>query len=693
MFSSPWFIAPIIIAAAGGAWLLYRTDPFSGEPGRGNAVFWLMAAARFAGIFSILILLLNPLITSSRKRTEKPVFVVAIDNSESMVLSADSTFLKNELPAKMEALQENLGEKYEVRTILFGEKVSDNRQPDYTDRLSNFSGLFDEVRSRFYGRNLGSILILSDGIFNTGNNPLFVSNLPDAPFHTLAIGDTTLRRDVKIREARFNATVLKGNRFPVELEIRADGCSGEQVTLKVSENEKELYSETFSIGSNSFGRVSRIMLDAPEAGKRHLVATVSNLPDEQSYANNRRDIFIEVIEARQKVLILMEAPHPDVAALRGIIDNRDNLEAEVALVSEFKGNLSDYHLLILHQLPGTSFNSETLLAEAINRNIPHMFILGQRTHFEQFNRLSQSLKFSGRAGSVSESMPSLNLKFSFFALPDEAASAQGVLPPLNVPYGNFTNVNPANVLGYQQIGSVKTELPLIYLDEKTLPRHAVICGTGVWRWRLYEYEKLNHTRLSDGILGQVIQFLVTRDDKSKFRVFMAKGSMYENERAILQAVVYDANNESTISPDVELTLKNSDGKTFKHKFTRATGQYSLDLGNLPAGSYTYRARVAAEYDYNEVSGSFLIMPLQLEEQNLRADYSLLQNLSEQSGGRFLSKNDWDKIPEILSDLPAMTPISYMETNSRSLLDEWWWLAFIILWLTLEWFTRRRTGFY
>ena len=47
---------------------------------------------------------------------------------------------------------------------------------------------------------------------------------------------------------------------------------------------------------------------------------------EVTYSNNVQDIFIEVMDGREKILILAAAPHPDIAAIKQlIIQNYDTL--------------------------------------------------------------------------------------------------------------------------------------------------------------------------------------------------------------------------------------------------------------------------------------------------------------------------------------------------------------------------------
>jgi hypothetical protein len=108
---------------------------------------------------------------------------------------------------------------------------------------------------------------------------------------------------------------------------------------------------------------------------------------------------------------------------------------------------------------------------------------------------------------------------------------------------------------------------------------------------------------------------------------------------VLQALVYNANNQPITTPDVELRLKDNAGRNFTYQFSRQTGQYSLDMGTLPPGRYNYTAKVLTDYEYPIISGTFDVLPLQLEEQRLDADIGLMENLAVMNGGQRLQLND------------------------------------------------------
>ena len=57
-----------------------------------------------------------------------------------------------------------------------------------------------------------------------------------------------------------------------------------------------------------------------------------------------------MIDNREKILILANAPHPDIAAIEQSISAAQTYEVDVALANDFTKPLKPYSLIILHQV-------------------------------------------------------------------------------------------------------------------------------------------------------------------------------------------------------------------------------------------------------------------------------------------------------------------------------------------------------
>src|SRR5690606_32987069 len=98
------------------------------------------------------------------------------------------------------------------------------------------------------------------------------------------------------------------------------------------------------------------------------------LKDEHTIKNNYRSFYIEVLDARNKILILSGAPHPDVSALKSVLEKDENMEVETQLIEKWEPNLKNVDLIIWHE-PGVLFNASKL--DAIRKSdLPIWYFIG-----------------------------------------------------------------------------------------------------------------------------------------------------------------------------------------------------------------------------------------------------------------------------------------------------------------------------
>jgi hypothetical protein len=243
-----WFTFICILLGAAYAFVLYRNDRSLSE-----VQPWLkktMTALRFVLISLLAFLLLTPLIKTISNEKEKPVIIIAQDNSESIVVNKDSAYYRKDYPAKMNALIDGLRKKYDVKIVSWGDRLSDRISYDYSDKQTDFSGLMDELNVRYSNRNVGAIVVASDGLYNRGSNPALSQNLLKVPVYTIALGDTNVQKDLLIDRVNFNKVVFLGNSFPLEITVQARECAGATTTLTVKEDSVALFTKSIPVIGN-----------------------------------------------------------------------------------------------------------------------------------------------------------------------------------------------------------------------------------------------------------------------------------------------------------------------------------------------------------------------------------------------------------------------------------------------------------
>ncbi len=652
----------------------------------------ILAILRFASIFVITFLLLSPLLKITKQTNEKPIIVLAQDNSQSIIIHKDSSFYKNEYKQKLEKLINDLSKTYDVRTFNFDDKVKENLSIDYNGKQTDISSVFDELITRYTNRNLGALILASDGIYNKGSNPLYTAGKLKAPVFTIALGDTLVRKDLLIQKLNYNRITYLGNTFPLQIIVNANKAKGKTAKLRVNKGAKEIFNKNINITSDSYSETINFTTEAKESGLQKYSISLSPIENEITLSNNRKDIFIEVLDARQKILILAAAPHPDISAIKQTLENNRNYDVQVALANEFTKSVTDYNLIIMHQLPSVNNVMGKVFADLEKANIPVLYILGAQSNINQFNAANTGLSIAAKNQAFNDALPFAVNEFPYFTVSDESKKMLNYFPPLTSFYGNYKISTSAEPLLMQKIGNVSTNQPLIVFNQNMGGKNGVIAGEGLWRWKLANYAQKNNTDAFDELITKTVQYLAVRIEKGLFKVSIP-AVFDENQQIEFDAELYNDSYELINEADVNLTIFNSQGKKFTYQFNRTSNAYHLNAGIFPQGDYKFQAIVKLKNKTLTQNGSFSVTALDAEYLNTVANHQLLYNLAKQSGGEMIYPSDIDKLSDLLKTREDIKVVKYTQKKYDDLINLSWIFFLILGLLSAEWFLRKRNGGY
>ncbi|MGK0279824.1 MAG: hypothetical protein ACI9RU_002604 [Litorivivens sp.] len=686
-----WFL---ILCIAGGliaGAVLYLRDRLNRH--FGDLLRYTLFLMRAVVVSILAFFLLKPLIKTSEREVEKPIIVIAQDNSESLIVDGDSSAFFNDYMGSLAQMRLSLEENYDVRTLSFGEKVTEGWDNiDLTDQTTNFSDLMDEVYNRFSNRNLGAVIVASDGIYNTGLNPQYAARKLEAPIYAIALGDTTPQKDVLIAHVSNNRLAYLGNLFPMDIRVDAHGMESRKTTLKITHKGETVHSEAISFNDTEHSSVVSVLLDADKSGLQKYVVSIGALDGEITASNNVRSVFIDVLDSRQKVLLLAASPHPDLAALKLAIDKNDLYESETMLIKDFDGKVDEYNLVILHQLPSVSDASSTVMRALAEKEIPTLFILGGGTNFNDFNDLSLGISVKGFSGTLTEINSSFAEGFTLFMVDDELQQLVKKFPPLHIPFGNINYSPGMTTMLQQRAGILDTGDPLLTFNQQNNRKIGVLLGEGIWRWRLFTYlEKQNHDPF-DRMISKVVQFLASQDDKSRFRID-TETDWLENQSVSFESEVYNLSYELVQDVEVSMSIKDEEGKQFNFQFSPLGDGFKLDAGSFPSGNYTFTATTEVGGESLSERGEFSVSEIQLEQVKTRANHRMLFNFAEASGGRMITPTELDSLPNIIFNSGKVQSISHETRILSDFINTKWILYLLLGFLAIEWLLRKRNGTY
>ena len=644
----------------------------------------LLFVLRTIVVAIVVMLFINPYIKQKTYKVEQPIVVIAQDNSESIILNKDSVFYKTIYPKIVDSLVEVLEKDYDVETVLFGEQ--------YT----NISAALSTVQRQFYKKNVGAVLLLSDGIVNQGVNPeLNIANYP-FPIYAVTLGDTITYPGMTIKEVRYNKTVPANMLFPLRVTANATNLKGSDMNVIVKMDGTEVEDISVPVTSNRFSKTFDFNIDSGDEGVKNIEIFLTPVEthgraslqrDAARPVTTTRRVFINVTDKKYRVLCIARAPHPDIAAIKSALD--DHFEFEVVYDGNVD-NVKDYDLLILH-----NYSTKSM--------IPSLSIIG--SDFESFNESQNIVKIGrGAANTNLDVRGRFNNSFGLFTINSDIKNELKSYPPLALPHCEIAfNAHHDDVF-MMNIMDLESPNPLLaFANDNEGNKHAILFGTGCWRWKLYEYFHHHNNDGFNELFSKTVKYLLTEKDKEL--TINHKESYLNTENISISAELRNPSRELVNEPDLNITItQNITGtdainrvstaaSSYDYVFSKGDNNYNLNIGMLPEGIYNYRAHTSfGGVEYN-ASGTFTVESLGIEAQDLTADNERMRSLASQTGGKQYYITDIQQVINDLKNDERITSIAREETRYDDLINLKWLFFSILGLITIEWVLRKMFGIY
>ena len=635
-----------------------------------KSILLFLSVTRFILITFLSFLILDPVIKTTNKITEKPIVVLLQDASSSV---------EKNIKDNLERLAKDLN-GYDVFKYNFSDNLYDDFTIENNGLKTDFTKALSQIKSMFINKNLSSIVLASDGLNNTGINPIYSDNL-NVPIHTICLGDTNVISDNSIFKVKHNDIVFQGNSFLAEINIKSLKFKGEKLNLRLEYNEKVIYNDELSITSNNQFFKIPVEIPTSEIGLQAFTVKINTIKNEKNIKNNSYKFYVDVINSKYNILLVNDNSHPDVAAFVSVVGTNKDYDLEVTKSDNLQKDLSSYNLIVLHSIN----NIELFNSIKENYDIPILVFCKQ--DFNKYSSLFPNINFKKRS-SNNEVLSHVNKDFLNFKISTPMLDMINQSPPISTSFGTFNFSSNVDVFLYEKIGNTISNSPICLFDKNDNQKVGIIFGEGFWRWKLRDYQSNSNNDIFNGLFNKITQHLLIREDKSKFRLLYDK-EINENEEIIFEAQVYNDNYELENKEDVSLILTNSNKKEFKFIFDKIDDKYLLDLGNLASEKYSVYAKVDKR-NY-EKYGQLTIRPVQIEALSTVADHQLLYNLSNITGGKSFSLSEFNSISNYINKTQNKSSLTTIEDRLKQFIDFEMILLILLILISSEWFVRKYNG--
>ncbi|HAR20484.1 MAG TPA: hypothetical protein DCR46_07470 [Cytophagales bacterium] len=674
---SAWWLFVIIPTSAALAWLLY-----SGKSIWENKMRMFLMGLRFMAVFLLLFLLLNPHITFIKSFKEKPLFPIVVDNSQSVLLAVKN---ENSLKEAILAIQNKLQKLgFESPIYIHDEKLDQNGQYSFQHPTSDLTKLLTQAEKSSSSKKSKNLLLLSDGIFNSGISPAY------QPFHskiiTLGLGDTVPRKDLALKSLQNNSVAFLGNKFPLVADVQAIGYANKEieVVLKdakgIVERKKMTVERDFWIGKANF------VIATNTPGFQRYTVEVTPAKGESNLLNNKLNTYVDIVNDREKILLISPAPHPNIKAIRAALAKSENIQLELLIpdISEAKEDV--YDMVILHNCLLSTFSEAQ---KYIKENTPVLYVVGADANYPRFNAENELIEVLPNSTDQVNAMP--NPLFSRFKMNENSASILEKLPPIEVPFGEIKIKPGTEIALFQKINGISSAKPLLIFGNGRR-NNGVLLTNGLWQWRMYEKLETGKSETVDELVTKTVQYLSSKDDKRKFRIYPHQREYNEEEIPRIESELYNNLYEKVFGQKISVRVVGNQAKSTMYEFTPLEGNASLALPLLAPGVYKVEAQTSYAGKQFNAYTEFVVKERQLEALDLRANHQVLRDISHKSGGKFFPWHQKDTFMKSLDTFEAKA-IWKSEEKKRNLIDEKWYFFLILTFLATEWVIRRYTGGY
>lgn len=638
---------------------------------------WFLAFLRFITLFSIFLLLINPIISRKITEIKKTPLPIVVDNSKS-ISELKATKEASELYLKI-AENKAISEKYDVQLFSFAEEFQSLEKLDFKGNQSHLDGVAKNLKQLYRNTNY-PVVLFTDGNQTMGNDYVF-SFQENTSVFPVVLGDTTSVLDLKINQINVNKYAFLKNKFPVEVFLQYNGNETITSNFSIQSGNQTVHKQTVTFSKDKKAQSVTILLNADKVGIAKYKAVISSNIKEKNTVNNTKNFAVEIIDQRSEIALVSAINHPDLGALKRSIETNQQRKVSIIKPNEIK-SLQDFNVLILYQ-PTAAFKS--IFDQNKVAQINTFVITGTATDFNFLNQVQDDLNFK-MSTSKEDYLATFESNFNLFAQTNIGFEN---FPPLEHNFGVITAKNNVNTLLSARVRNVPVQNPILTFTENGSKREAYLLGENIWKWRLENHLNKKSFEDFDLFADKIIQFLVSNASKKNLNVTYE--SFYNSGESIeITAEYFNKNYEFDEKAQLTIQVTNSKTKvTKKYDLLKATNSYKVNLDGLEAGNYIFK--VAEKKSNTSFSGSFEVLDFEIEKQFVNPDKNRLEQLASNTNGMVYYPNQMEKLIQNLIANDNYIPTQKEIINKLPLIDWVWLLIIAVLALATEWFVRKFSG--
>ncbi len=714
-----WLVIGLFILAVLLALLTYkRTFPPISKKKK-----TLLLTLRIIALFSLFLILSEPILTIARRFIKEPVVAVLVDKSKSMSLKGIQASREEELQTLLKSdLLEKLSSKSELEIYGFADTVFPlNLNKNFPNSLGKATSIGEATKSvgeKLEDKNLRGILILSDGANNLGEDPVFVAKSKDIPIYTCGIGEYTPPKDIVIDRIVYNDIGYVDNKIPIQVDVSQVGFDKLKIPVSIKEMSKggkkvTLTQENLTLSTSGGTQTVDFGITPLQEGMHQYELVIPEQMEELVKENNRRIFSIKVLKSKMKVLLITGTLNWEYTFLKRALEKDKNVELKSLIYGRDKKiiegrfpqgeqELSEFDVLIFVDPLNFIFaQHKTQINDFVFKNGgAALFLLGKDfIESKAFMEASSILPFDLEGASIRYLSTSLSLELTqegrlhpitrLVENSEENLKVWSELPPfLGVATLGSASKDAVTLATFRNPDNSRISLPGMVVRNYGKGKMMAIAVTPFWRWDFLLWGIGKDNQSYQRLWNNSVRWLVTREDMDLINIFTDKKIYKSGEQINFSAKIFDQNYQKIKDASVLLKIKTeaeADSEMLSLSLDQM-GDYTGRLRSLSPGKYLFEGEVFRnELKIGSKKGEFTVEEYSLEDADLSTDFDLLKKMAEVSGGKFYEK---DQIGNLLTDL-ELAEKQEERTKEIQLWNHPILLILFIGCLSAEWAIRKR----
>lgn len=671
----------------------------------------------------VVVMLLQPTLTTERLRDGENSVALVLDNSESMAQGNGNSRFVAARKNLTEAVASEDAPNLTLRHYELGESsvaVESYLETVPTASATSVSNSLLRILDETRFSPLAAVVLSSDGADTSGG--LTADELDEiaafgVPVHTIGVGRSTMPEDIELLDVTVPDKALPGSTISARVTVQHDAPS--TTRIKVYDGDDLLQLVPLELAADVGSTTAWVDVELGEAGPHQLRFSIDGNIEEPELRNNSRATLVDVANQEYRILYFEGEPRWEYKFLRRAVGNdedlgiatllrvspnkfyRQGIDSPEQLQGGFpttRDELFTYDALIVGSVEAASLSEEQqiMIRDFVSERGGSLLMLAGPSGLGNGGWGQSAIADVLPARLPATTTDSFHRKKAYVTLTPQGADSQMLRFAAEADENRDAWRELPEVADYQLTGSLKPaavtlinaetdvgQVPLLITQPFGRGHTYILATGGTWRWQMsLPVEDLKH----ETFWRQLLRGLVANAPENVSLV--ATGNAGDTE-ITLRAEFRDDAFRAVDDVGVTVVASHDTGETFSVSMQADNNEAGVFLGRItPPRSGTWYFEALAERDGEPVAvsrTSILHEAGQAEHFGFRRNSGLLQRLSEATGGQYFDSDDLSALPDLL----RYSSSGITETEFRSVWDAPAFFIMLLLLKAAEWLFRRR----